>query len=84
MAALLEFSLFALPFLIYLVWWRVSGRKPGHEPSRRILTLAAIGVACGVAGAVYYGLSRSFERGERYVPARIEGGVITPGEGVVR
>ncbi|WPB86563.1 hypothetical protein [Sediminicoccus rosea] len=84
MAALLEFSLFALPFLVYLAWWRVSGRKPGHEPSRRILTLAAIGVACGVAGAVYYGLSRSFERGERYVPARIERGVITPGEGVSR
>ena len=84
MAALLEFSLFALPFLAYLAWWRVMGRKPGHEPSRRILMLAAIGVACGVAGAVYYGLSRSFERGEKYVPARIEGGMITRGEGVSR
>jgi drug/metabolite transporter (DMT)-like permease len=84
MAALLEFALFTLPFLIYLAWWRLAGRKPGHEPSRRILTLAAIGIACGVAGAVYYGLSRSFERGEKYVPARIEGGVITRGEGVSR
>jgi len=84
MAALLEFSLFALPFLAYLAWWRLAGRKPGHDPSRRILVLAAIGVASGVAGAVHYGLSRSFERGEKYVPARIQGGVITPGEGVSR
>ncbi|MEI6161732.1 MAG: hypothetical protein WCP77_18000 [Roseococcus sp.] len=84
MAALLEFSLFALPFLAYLIWWRLAGRKPGHEPSQRIVMLAAIGVACGVAGAVYYGLSRSVERGEKYVPARIEGGVITRGGGVAR
>ncbi len=84
MAGLLGFFLFALPFLAYLAWWHLKGRKSGHEPSQRILMLAAIGVACGVAGAIYYGLSRSFERGEKYVPARIEGGVITPGEGMAR
>lgn len=84
MAVLLGFFLFALPLLAYLLWWQVSGRKPGHEPPRAALALAAIGIVCGVAGAAYYGLSRSFERGETYVPARIEGGVITPGEGVSR
>ena len=84
MAALLEFSLFALPFLAYLLWWRLAGRKPGHEPSRRIVMLAAIGVACALSGAVYYGLSRSFDRGEKYVPARIEGGAITRGGAATR
>jgi len=84
MAALLEFALFALPFLVYLAWWRLAGRKPGHEPSQRIVMLAAIGVACMLAGAVYYGLSRSFDRGDKYVPARIEGGAIRSGEGVSR
>ena len=84
MAVLLEFSLFSLPFLAYLLWWRLLGRKPGHEPSQRIVMLAAIGVVCAVAGAAYYGLSRSFERGEKYVPARIEGGMILRGEGVTR
>lgn len=81
MAALIEFAAFALPFLIYLAWWRIAGRKPGHEPSQRLVMLAAIGVLCMLASGVYYGLSRSFERGEKYVPARIEGGGIRQGEG---
>ena len=79
MAILLEFSLFALPFLAYLGWWRLLGRKAGHEPSRRLVMLAAIGVGCALAGAVYYGLSRSMDRGQTYVPARIEGGAIIRG-----
>lgn len=84
MAALLEFAAFTLPFLAYLIWWRLAGRKPGHEPSQRIVMLAAIGVLCMLAGAVYYGLSRSFERGETYVPAQIKGGEIRSGQGVGR
>lgn len=77
MAVLLEALFFALPFLAYLLWWRLLGRKPGHAPSQRLIGLAAVGVLCMVAGAIYYGLGRSLERGERYVPARIEGGQIT-------
>lgn len=80
MGILIEFFFFALPFLAYAVWWRVAGRKPGHEPSRRLITLAAIGVLCGVAAAIYYGLSRSFE-GDDYVPARMERGGIIHGTG---
>ncbi|MDB5377485.1 MAG: hypothetical protein JWR00_1931 [Rubritepida sp.] len=78
MGVLIELFFFALPFLAYLVWWRVAGRKPGHEPSRRLVMLAAIGVACGVAAAVYYGLERSLE-GDTYVPARMERGGIVRG-----
>lgn len=75
MGVLIEFFFFALPFLAYLAWWRVAGRKPGHEPTRRLVMLAAIGVLCGVAAAIYYGLSRSLE-GDEYEPARIERGRI--------
>jgi len=78
MGVLLELLFFALPFLAYLIWWRATGSKPGHEPSRRLIVLAAIGVVCGVAAAMYYGLSRSFE-GDDYVPARIERGGIVRG-----
>ena len=46
---------------------------------RRLVMLAAIGVGCALAGAVYYGLSRSMDRGQTYVPARIEGGAIIRG-----
>lgn len=75
MGVLLELAFFALPFLAYTAWWRLAGRKPGHEPSRRLVTLAAIGVVCAVAGAIYFGLSRSLQ-GDAYVPARIESGRI--------
>ncbi len=78
MGILIEFFLFALPFLAYAVWWRLTGSKPGHEPSRRLIVLAAIGVVCGVAGAIYYGLSRSLEN-DNYVPAHIERGGIVRG-----
>jgi cytochrome c oxidase assembly factor CtaG len=78
MGALIEILLFALPFLAYLVWWRMAGRKPGHEPSSRLIVLAAAGVLCGLAGAIWYGLSRS-SSGDNYEPARLEGGRILRG-----
>jgi hypothetical protein len=74
MAWLIELGAFALPFLLYALWLRVGGRR--MEPSRATLSLAAVGIACMLAGALYYGLSRSLERGEAYVPARIEAGEI--------
>lgn len=78
MGVLIELFFFALPFVAYMIWWRVAGRKPGHEPSRRLITLAAIGVVCGVGAAIYYGLSRSFQ-GDAYEPARMEQGGIVRG-----
>ena len=78
MGILIEFGFFALPFVAYMIWWRLAGRKPGHEPSRRLVTLAAIGVVCGVAASIYYGLSRSVV-GDAYVPARMEQGGIVRG-----
>lgn len=74
MAWLIELAAFSLPFLLYAGWLRLGGRRA--EPSRATLSLAAVGLACGLAGALYYGLSRSLDRTERYVPARIEAGEI--------
>lgn len=75
MAVLLEAALFAAPFLLYALWLRLGGRR--LAPSTATLSLAAVGVACGVAAAAWYGLGRSLDRGERYVPARVtEGGEV--------
>lgn len=77
MAVFLQAALFALPFLLYALWLRLGGRR--LRPSTAALTLAAVGIACGVAAAAWYGLGRSLDRGERYVPARvIEGGEVRP------
>jgi hypothetical protein len=74
MGVLIEIAAFAVPFILYALWLRLGGRR--MEPSRATLSLAIVGIVCGLAGAVYYGLSRSLDRGEAYVPARIEAGEI--------
>lgn len=74
MAWLIEVAAFAVPFLLYALWLRLGGRR--MEPSRATLSLAVVGILCMVAGAIYYGLSRSLDRGERYVPAQLEDGRI--------
>jgi hypothetical protein len=35
-----------------------------------------VGIACMLAGGLYYGFSRSLDRGERYVPAQLENGQV--------
>ena len=75
MAWLLEAGAFALPFLLYALWLRLGGRRA--EPSRATLILALLGIAGMLAGGLYYGLSRSIQPGERYVPAQMEDGRIT-------
>ena len=74
MGWLIELGAFALPFGLYALWLRLGGRR--MEPSRATLSLAVVGIACMLAGALYYGLSRSLDRGERYVPAHLENGEI--------
>jgi hypothetical protein len=74
MAWLIELGAFALPFLLYALWLRMGGRRA--EPSRATLSLAFVGIACMLAGGLYYGFSRSLDRGERYVPAQLENGQV--------
>ncbi|MFN3448077.1 MAG: hypothetical protein ACK44F_05225 [Roseococcus sp.] len=82
MALILGFLLFAAPFLLYALWWRLSGARGAKGPPVIALALGLLGVAAALAGALHYGLSRSFERGEAYVPARISpDGRVIGGEG---
>lgn len=74
MAWLIELGAFALPFLLYYFWLRLGGRRA--EPSRATVSLAFVGIACMLAGGLYYGLSRSLDRGQPYVPAQLENGQI--------
>jgi hypothetical protein len=75
-AYLFELFLFLLPFAAYALWRRMN---PKGEPSTMLLVLGGAGILCMVAGAVWYGLSRSFDRGAVYVPAHAVDGRIEPG-----
>ncbi|NBQ75249.1 MAG: hypothetical protein EBU14_07785 [Acetobacteraceae bacterium] len=76
MPYLIEALLFLAPFAAFFIWRRLN---PGREPSGVLLVMAACGAALMLAGAVWYGLSRSSAPGSTYVPARIDGNEITPG-----
>lgn len=69
MAAFVAALLALLPFAVYVLWRRL-GPNSG-EPSSGMLVALLIGVGLMLGGAAWYGLSRSFERGERYVPATL-------------
>jgi hypothetical protein len=75
-AWLIELLLFLLPLGAYALWRRLN---PSAEPTSRVLALAAAGIALGLAAAVWYGFSRSMDRGVAYVPPRWEGDQVVPG-----
>ncbi|MBR0673987.1 hypothetical protein [Neoroseomonas soli] len=76
MPYLVELLLFLAPFAAYGLWRKLN---PHHEPSTVVLVLAGLGVALMLAGAVWFGLSRSMKPGTAYVPAHLEGEHIEPG-----
>lgn len=77
MPYLLEFLLFLLPFAAYALWRRFN---PRAEPDPRYVLVALVGIGLGLAGAVWFGLSVSMERGTVYVPAVMDAdGSIRPG-----
>lgn len=76
MPYLIEALLFLLPFAAYGLWRRLN---PSAQPSTILLVLGAAGVVLMLAGAVWYGTSRSMPRGAVYVPAQLEGERIEPG-----
>nr|WP_246523223.1 DUF6111 family protein [Neoroseomonas eburnea] len=73
---MLELLLFLAPFAAYGLWRKLN---PNTEPSTVLLVLAGIGVALMLAGAVWFGLSRSGPPGTTYVPAHLEGDRVEPG-----
>jgi hypothetical protein len=71
---------FLLPFGIYALWWYLAGKKEDITPPPLVLGMAGIAVVMTVGMALYYGMSRSIDRGIAYVPARIEGSTERPVE----
>jgi hypothetical protein len=69
MAAFIAILLSLLPFGLYLAWRRFGPAK--GEPSSGMIIALLLGVGLMLSGAVWFGLSRSFERGEAYVPATL-------------
>jgi Zn-dependent protease with chaperone function len=69
MAAIIAVLLTLLPFGIYLTWRRY-GPSTG-EPSSGMIIALLLGVGLMLGVAVWYGLSRSFERHADYVPAQL-------------
>ncbi len=72
-----EFGLFLLPIGLFVLWRVLT---PHVRPALLWATMAAV-LALG-ATAIGYGLNQKLDRGERYVPARIENGRIIEGHGV--
>jgi hypothetical protein len=69
MAAFVAILLVLLPFGLYLAWRRFGPAR--GEPSSGMVIALLLGVGLMLSGAVWVGLSRSFERGEAYVPATL-------------
>jgi len=61
---------FLLPLAALLLWRHF---RPGQTPSVWLVLAAAAAVIFVLGGALNYGLNRSLEPGERYVPT-----VLTP------
>ncbi len=78
MAAIVAVLLTLLPFGLYLAWRRFG---PGRgEPSSGMLVALLLGVGLMLGTAVWFGLSRSFDRGTTYVPATLgAGGAVEQG-----
>jgi drug/metabolite transporter (DMT)-like permease len=61
---------FLLPLAAFFLWRHF---RPGETPSTWLVLAAVAAVVLVLTGALQYGLNRSIDRGERYVPA-----VLTP------
>jgi hypothetical protein len=78
MAAFIAVLLTLLPFALYLAWRRYG--PDAGEPSSGMVIALLLGVGLMLGGAVWFGLSRSFEAGKDYVPAVLgPGGTVQQG-----
>lgn len=78
MLRLLELALFAAPFLAFAAWWALAA---AGLPTPGALALVLAGTAALVLGGAWYAGVHSLPPGQRYVPATLSGGTITPGHG---
>ncbi len=59
---------FLLPLAAYFLWRHF---RPGETPSSWLLLAAVAAVVFVLGGALTYGLNRSIDAGQRYVPATL-------------
>jgi hypothetical protein len=71
-----EIGFFFLPFILYLAW-----RLLGPRATPGLLWATAALVAALAATTLWYGLEHSLPAGSRYVPAKLQNGVVVPGHG---
>lgn len=77
MALFLDLLLMVLPLAGYGLYRRWTGTA---APSSRWLLAGLLGLGLGLAGAAWYGFSRSMDRGAVYLPASLDAeGRIRPG-----
>ena len=57
---------FLLPLAALLLWRQF---RPGQQPSGWLVAVAIAVLVIAMGGALTYGMNRSIERGERYVPS---------------
>ena len=78
---LIEVLLFLLPFALYGIYWRLSGRGKAEEAGRRHpwATLFAIGLVLVIASFFLWAYEDGETRDGTYVPAHVEDGRLVPG-----
>ena len=69
----------ALPFVVYLIYARLTHRAGGLAGAP-LIGLTAAGVALTALSLAAWTLLSGSEPGETYVPARFEDGELLPGE----
>ena len=76
MLRLAEFGLFLVPFGLFLAWLLLE------RVSAKMAILAGVAFVVMAGATILYGLERRLDRGEAYIPARIQDGQIVQGHGV--
>jgi len=80
---LTEIVLFALPFVLYVVflWATKAGvMHPDSWPLSRILTLAIVALLLVAGSFIYFAHFSGAPVGSTYVPAHMEDGKFVPGQ----
>lgn len=78
-----EIVLFALPFVLYVVFlWatRAGVMDPESWPKSRLVTLAIVSFLLVIGSFVYFANYTGAPPGSTYVPAHIEDGKFVPGQ----
>ncbi len=81
--ALIEISLFILPFVVYaafLIATRAGVLHPESWPLRTLIRLIGIGLVLMIVSFFFIAEFSGFPVGSTYVPAHVEDGKFVPGQ----